>query len=510
MKKKFSLLILSLLSLLFININAYANSACENFYEDLKKNYTKYEVGNRPTYKYSDYGFELQTKYNASKKLWELDTSPEGYFKVGRLTDESLIGKISENDLIISANQIDLRKKGLSRDGTQLEDLFNDDEEINFIFKNDKTFDLKLQRLIRDLGTPFTDVYVRSIEISEKTNKIDAGLVLSFQYLTEKAENDPVYKSAIQNLQYEEDSQKKIESCAFKENDWQALRALDPAEGLEFANIHSINQSLLRTNYFVTAYSEEIPSDVELGWGNDLTVDYYADGIFTFKTNFDLRNFPFDKQKINFYLVNRNRAMKNQLTLVSDFTKNELVNFANKNNINGWDIVGNNLSYKPYKGPNDTLYYDGLSVELEIERKHSYYLYKVIIPILLILMVCWSSLWVTPKELESRLTITIVCLLSLIAYNFVIDKEIPKLEYLTILDWIILISYVYAAIPNFFSIYSHRLFSTNKRKCIRVENLGRKYGPTSYLLIVFLIISISVNTNPQNASAIISWMSGVN
>ena len=44
-------------------------------------------------------------------------------------------------------------------------------------------------------------------------------------------------------------------------------------------------------------------------------------------------------------------------------------------------------------------------------------------------------------EIESRLTITIVCLLSLIAYNFVIDSN-AKLE-ITIMDYIILISYVY-------------------------------------------------------------------
>ena len=47
------------------------------------------------------------------------------------------------------------------------------------------------------------------------------------------------------------------------------------------------------------------------------------------------------------------------------------------------------------------------------------------------------------KELEARLTITIVCLLSLIAYNFVIDADLPKLEYLTIMDYIILVSYIY-------------------------------------------------------------------
>ena len=104
---------------------------------------------------------------------------------------------------------------------------------------------------------------------------------------------------------------------------------------------------------------------------------------------------------------------------------------------------------------------DGLRLDFLIERKHGYYVFKVIIPIVLILLICWGSVWIDPKEIESRLTITIVCLLSLIAYNFVIDSEMPKLEYLTVMDWIILISYFYATIPNFLSIASFRLQKTN-------------------------------------------------
>ena len=49
-----------------------------------------------------------------------------------------------------------------------------------------------------------------------------------------------------------------------------------------------------------------------------------------------------------------------------------------------------------------------------------------------------------------KLTISIVCLLSLIAYNFVIDNDL-NLEYLTIMDWIILASYLFAAAINIFS-----------------------------------------------------------
>ena len=116
--------------------------------------------------------------------------------------------------------------------------------------------------------------------------------------------------------------------------------------------------------------------------------------------------------------------------------------------------------------------------------------------------------WIHPRELESRLTITIVCLLSLIAYNFVIDAELPKLEYLTVLDWIILISYIYAAIPNFLTIASFRFVKTNEQLSMKLENYGKRYGPTSYVAIIIFIIFLNANFNPENTGALISWMAG--
>ena len=152
-------------------------------------------------------------------------------------------------------------------------------------------------------------------------------------------------------------------------------------------------------------------------------------------------------------------------------------------------------------------YATGLELSMVIERKHSYYLYKVIFPIILILSVCWLVVWIEPKELEARLTVTIVCLLSLIAYNFVIDSELPKLEYLTVLDWIILISYIYAVIPNILSVVSFRLLKTNQILGNRVEKLSTRYGVASYFILIILIILINANFNPSNSTAIISWMS---
>ena len=127
--------------------------------------------------------------------------------------------------------------------------------------------------------------------------------------------------------------------------------------------------------------------------------------------------------------------------------------------------------------------------------------------ILLILLVCWSAVWIEPKELESRLTITIVCLLSLIAYNFVIDSDLPKLEYLTIMDFIILISYFYATIPNFLSIICFGLTKKQKTKALslKIENLAKSYGIFSYLFIILAIIIFSSSNNPEHTNAYLTW-----
>ena len=154
-------------------------------------------------------------------------------------------------------------------------------------------------------------------------------------------------------------------------------------------------------------------------------------------------------------------------------------------------------------------YSDGIELSLIIERKHSYYLYKVILPIILILSVCWLVVWIDPKELEARLTVTIVCLLSLIAYNFVIDSELPKLGYLTVLDWIILTSYIYAVIPNILSVVSFRIQKTNKLLSDKIEIISARYGALSYLLIIFIIILVNANLNLENSTAFISWMAGI-
>ena len=95
----------------------------------------------------------------------------------------------------------------------------------------------------------------------------------------------------------------------------------------------------------------------------------------------------------------------------------------------------------------------------------------------------------------------------MIAYNFVIDNEIPKLNYLTIMDLIILLSYVYAAIPNILAIITFQFgLNTKYRKFnLKIVDYSKKFGLVSYIIFILIIIIASASNVPDNTIKSLSW-----
>jgi hypothetical protein len=116
------------------------------------------------------------------------------------------------------------------------------------------------------------------------------------------------------------------------------------------------------------------------------------------------------------------------------------------------------------------------------------------LPIFLILLISYTTYWVNTKDLESRVTISIVCLLSLIAYNFIIDEDLPKLGYLTFMDNFILLSYVFAGLPTIQSVFSKYFLENNKNETSKyLDSYAKIYLPPSYLMsLVYLIYTYDI------------------
>ena len=108
-----------------------------------------------------------------------------------------------------------------------------------------------------------------------------------------------------------------------------------------------------------------------------------------------------------------------------------------------------------------------------------------------------SVLFINPVQLESRLTVSVVCFLALIAYTYIIDNDVPKLSYLTIMDYAILISYFFAAVPLIQSIAAYSIAENDIDRSIKFNNNSKITIPILYLLCIlvmaFMIVSSSDN-----------------
>lgn len=212
-----------------------------------------------------------------------------------------------------------------------------------------------------------------------------------------------------------------------------------------------------------------------------------------FKGYFNFKNFPFDKQNLSFEIWSEFPSSMVRIIaeepVMSEYKEN-LYSFGGENegiSIPGWDLVG--LNYENYTvSENDGFKYSGLVVNLEVERQSAYYLFKIILPIIFILAISWSVFWVRGSQLEAKVNITIVCLLSLIAYNFIIDEDLPKLSYLTFLDSFILLSYFYTGIATILCVYSFVKKTMSGADISFVDLKARWIGPLSYFVILFLML----------------------
>lgn len=218
------------------------------------------------------------------------------------------------------------------------------------------------------------------------------------------------------------------------------------------------------------------------------TVQMRVRDTATFKAKFDFKKFPFDEQIFSFLIYPEFPASKMIFVaepIMEEYKKNlYVVEGEDGINIPEWKVTTVDYYIDRYK--EGDYEYQGFIVEIGAERVTNYYIFKIIIPILLILSISWSVFWIDRAQIEAKANITIVALLSLIAYNLIMDDVIPKLDYLTFMDAFIFLSYLYTGAATILCIYSFYRYKKYKRKINLVDYYAKLLGPISYFVGIFL------------------------
>ncbi len=478
---------------------------CEHFFNTLDNESENKILYWSPQLEFdSVYGFTLKQDYDFEKDDWSIYRNEDNFPYVFKTTyGTSAYDKLKKNDIILKYNDISVDEV----DNDKLWEIWGNSDTINLKVKrevNNKTEILNINLEKKSYSkTEVTPIFrIKSFDNIDVKNS-DYTILYDLEYywfddrLIEFARNSFEYfgnniEESIQfhiDNEFDEDFAVDGIKCnkdydKFDINLWLA--------NLEFTNLvkddleNKTKKIIFEYNFWVDGYEE-------------LTITIIEKGIATFHTNFNLRAFPFDSHNLEFEYAEVQTGIE-YLQMTDIKTSLMPLTDSLKNKIPEWNIPAKYSNLEAYTYFDKYDYeYDGVSTNFIIERNSSYYIYKVIAPIILILLVCWSVFWLKSEQIESRLTVSIVCLLTLIAYNFIVDENIPKLSYLTALDQIILSSYFFASIPTVLSIY----FSTQKEgsTILSYQKQIRLLGPLLYLLIILLIMYSNINGNPSALGA---------
>ncbi len=76
----------------------------------------------------------------------------------------------------------------------------------------------------------------------------------------------------------------------------------------------------------------------------------------------------------------------------------------------------------------------GFAFEFTAKRYASYYVWQVIVPLILIVMMSWGAFYIDPTNAGAQIGVATSSMLTLIAYRFMLGNLIPRLPYMTRLD----------------------------------------------------------------------------
>jgi len=242
------------------------------------------------------------------------------------------------------------------------------------------------------------------------------------------------------------------------------------------------------------AVSRKFPDYVEVE--PDGTVNYRQRYAGAFTQPLRLRSFPLDRQTFRIQLV-AVRYRPNEVTFVPDqeWISNGLkqgAGIAPSITLPDWTIEKwgtRRLTYALAPGFD----YSAYAFEFTASRNVQHYIWKVILPLVLIVIMSWAVFWITPTDASPQISIAVTSMLTLIAYRFAIDNQLPRLPYTTNLDAFILMSTVLVFF-SFIEVLVTTILENQKRNrlAITIDRSCRVIFP-----VIFLLASMNIFVHPR-------------
>jgi len=215
----------------------------------------------------------------------------------------------------------------------------------------------------------------------------------------------------------------------------------------------------------------------------DGTVKYAERCKVVLSSRFALRRFPFDRQAlviiIHPFLADGPRI---RFTLIDHaaWTASE---FATYSSLAQWNLQ----AVEPKVGTAPT--YGGLTVpearfSITVERRSSFYVWKVFLPLTLMVFLSWAVFWIEANDLSNQIQVAVTTILTVIAFAFAISATMPRLPYLTYIDAFFLECYIYVflAVVELMTVHVTHRNERRRDLGVRIRAYSKWLIPASFVV----------------------------
>ncbi len=214
--------------------------------------------------------------------------------------------------------------------------------------------------------------------------------------------------------------------------------------------------------------------------GDGGTVLYSQRGYGEFTVERNLEDFPFDAQELTIQGVSRYPV--SDVRIVVDPTA---TGRRSDLQLSGW-IVGEFTSETgTFLWEPQNLDLPEVSFSVQVSRQPSYFVWKLIVPLALVVMMSWAVFWIEAEIVPARLGLSATAILTIIAYQFALSNLLPRLPYLTRMDLFFIGSSALVFLGLVETVTTVALHRSGKnRMASGINRASRIVFPTGFLAIL--------------------------
>ena len=223
-------------------------------------------------------------------------------------------------------------------------------------------------------------------------------------------------------------------------------------------------------------------------WPDVVTVDsagnvQYTQRFYgTLTARLDLHDFPFDKNTIKIEFVSAGHSTDEVELVVDETMTGRTPEFSLVDASVGFGEV---TTGEFYFAPGN-VHMPKLTYEFKVHRYIAYYLWKIILPLAIIVFMSWLVFWIDPTQFGPQIGLSATAVLTLIAYRFLLGSLVPRVSYLTRLDVFIMGATVLVFLGMVEAVASARIAQSNEKQARRLDRLSRVVFPSAFLLVSYL------------------------